>query len=260
MPPLLPRRVEALEPRTLLAVNFDLVDLGATTAPAGEAVYDVGEWVLSPTGASAYVDGNIGTSRLARSKARGSRFSPGTRNVAGSKVFPGFGVAHAAFFRYHVGSGYAAFDVGTLDPVGASVANAMGPETSVVGSSQVPGGETHGLYATYRNNRFYTFDLNDFRPAGMTWTVRNGADVNATGQILAGGTDAGGAAHYAVIRPTSAGPDGVELSGLAGGGAFEASDLNDLGQAVGLGVDAQGRTRALLWRVTRAGVSVTDLG
>src|SRR5436309_2407288 len=125
------RAVEMLETRRLLAVNFDLVDLGVTTAPIGEGVSDVSGSVLGPDGVSAYRNGEVGVNRLARSKARGNRFAPGSANVLGSKVLPGFSVPHATQFRFNSGKGYVVTDVGTLDPVGPSVANAMGPEASV---------------------------------------------------------------------------------------------------------------------------------
>ncbi|HEY7116826.1 MAG TPA: hypothetical protein VH475_09580 [Tepidisphaeraceae bacterium] len=249
--------LESLEPRRLLAATFDLVDLGVTNAPAGEGMFDVNTFILGPSGLSQYKNRKLYTSALVPSGAVGNRLNPSPRYgaiVLGSMPFAG--LRHAAMFYEHNGTGIHAKDVGTLSPTGSSDANAMGARSSIVGHSEIPGGNTHAFYATYRNNRYYMFDLNDLRPSGINWTFTEGIDINQSGQILVSGIDGDGAVRNAVIKPKSNDTDALELADATGQtSGLSASDLNDLGQVVGAGDD-----HALLWTLTSRGARVTDLG
>jgi probable HAF family extracellular repeat protein len=85
-------------------------------------------------------------------------------------------------------------------------------------------------------------------------------DINTAGQI-AGSVElaAAGCATRAVVWASAVG-SATQLPVLSGGTCAQAMAINDAGQISGLSSNSRGAFRAVLWRPTAGGYSVTDLG
>src|SRR5438045_8101793 len=110
--------LERLEDRRLVAAIFDLIDLGVSSEPDGQAVLDVGagEFVLGRTDFWHVVaSGKVVRALLSNVGASGRRILRQINRFAtGSNAPGGVGPAHASVFRYHTGQRWINTDLATL--------------------------------------------------------------------------------------------------------------------------------------------------